>query len=108
VIPFLVTAALGAGFVWACVRYAAFMRRLLLRASAATAGLFLWLALGRSNLYVAYAPFALIPVGVFLLWRRRAILGTRRRFEKAMRAEAGEADRKSTPKILSVEKIEDD
>jgi hypothetical protein len=108
VIPFLVTAALGAGFIWACVRYTRFMRRLVLYACAATAGLFLWLALGRANLYVAWAPFILAPVGAFLLWRGQIMSGARRRFEKAMRAEADEANRKSVPKILSVETIEDD
>ena len=107
-IPFLVTAALGAGFIWACVRYARFMRRLVLSACAATAGLFLWLALGRHNLYVAYAPFALAPVGAWAWWRNRAQRRAKTQIRRAFKDEKDDAGNPRIPVVTRYERIEDD
>jgi hypothetical protein len=45
--------------------------------------------------------------GLWDLLRGLKVLPQRHRFEKAMRAEADELDRKTTPKILSVEMLDD-
>lgn len=106
-IPFLVAATLGLVLMVACVRYTPTILRWGLYALAVSAGLFLWLTVGHFVPLVGYLGYTFPFVGGVWIWHRRHVVGKKRAFSRAMRAEAEETDRRAIPKILSVEKVDD-
>lgn len=96
----------GLLFVIASVRWRRTISRFLLGALGVTLGFFLWLALGRHNLYVAWAPFILLPVGVFAWWKARKIRSHRREVERAFKDEVGDDGKPSIPRVTGWERFD--
>lgn len=102
---FLITAILGLFFVIAYVRWQRIIFRFLLGALGVTVGSFLWLALGRHNLYVAWAPIILVPAAGFAWWKAREARSEKRRVRKAFQDEIGDDNKPAVPKVEEVERI---
>jgi hypothetical protein len=68
----------------------------------------LWLALGRANLYVAYAPFALIPVAAWAWWKNRTERRARKVVRKAFKDEKDADGNPRIPVVTRYERIDDD
>jgi hypothetical protein len=68
----------------------------------------LWLALGRHNLYVAYAPFALIPAAAWAWRRNRTGHRAKKAIRKAFKDEKDDDGNPRIPVVTRYERIEDD